>query len=141
MPEATRLVTAGELEKFPRDDRRYELVDGRIIPMSPVAYPRPCGDARCSSCLISCVRSRNLGEVMTEVGFTLRTDPDTVRAPDVAFLRREANPGEGAARVLEGHHPDLAAEVLSPDDRPGRLERRSRSTEVRRSAGAGRRPG
>jgi len=35
MPETSRLVTAEELEKFPRNDHRYELVEGRVIPLSP----------------------------------------------------------------------------------------------------------
>ena len=38
MPEAARLVTAEELERFPSDDRRYELVEGRLVAMTPVSY-------------------------------------------------------------------------------------------------------
>jgi hypothetical protein len=34
MPESARLVTAEELERFPSDDRRYELVEGRLVRMS-----------------------------------------------------------------------------------------------------------
>jgi hypothetical protein len=101
MPEATRLVTAGELEKFPRDDRRYELVDGRIIPMSPVAYQHGRVVTRLLIMLIStCDRETSASH--DGGGFTLRTDPDTVRAPDVAFLRRERIPVKVPARVLEG---------------------------------------
>jgi hypothetical protein len=39
MPESARLVTAEELEKYPDDDYRYELVAGRVIRMSPVRAP------------------------------------------------------------------------------------------------------
>ena len=38
MPDTTRLITAEELERFPGDDNRYELVEGRVIRMSPVGY-------------------------------------------------------------------------------------------------------
>ena len=38
------------------------------------------------------VQSGNLGFVVTEVGFTLKSNPDTVRAPDVAFVRQERRP-------------------------------------------------
>ena len=52
-----------------------------------------------------------------ETGFILNRDPDTVRAPDFAFVAaaRAATPERG---FIPGA-PDLAVEVLSPDDRPG----------------------
>jgi Uma2 family endonuclease len=54
---------------------------------------------------------------VAEVGFVLRRQPDTARAPDVAFLRADRVPrADGATRFAEGA-PDLAVEVLSPDDR------------------------
>jgi Uma2 family endonuclease len=55
-----------------------------------------------------------------ETGFVLSTNPDTVRAPDVAFVRNERIPDplpRGYARFA----PDLVVEVLSPDDRPGEV--------------------
>src|SRR6266699_1925070 len=93
MPETARLVTADELEKFrPADDGRYELAEGRIIRMSPVGYQHGRVVMRLWSMLDTHDRSRNLGVVFPEVGFTLRSNPDTVRAPDVAFIRRERIP-------------------------------------------------
>ena len=35
------------------------------------------------------VKAHKLGAVGTEVGFKLASNPDTVRAPDVSFIRRE----------------------------------------------------
>jgi hypothetical protein len=43
MSNLARLVTAEELEHYPDDDYRYELVAGRVIRMSPVAF-RQSGD-------------------------------------------------------------------------------------------------
>jgi len=63
------------------------------------------------------VESRDLGKVYSETGFVLARDPDTVRAPDVAFVRSERAVATSRA-YFEGA-PDLAVEVLSPDDRPG----------------------
>ena len=64
------------------------------------------------------VMARQLGTFYAaETGFVLSRDPDTVRAPDVAFTRAER-----AAPPVRGFvpgAPDLAVEVLSPDDRPG----------------------
>ena len=52
-----------------------------------------------------------------ETGFLLSRNPDTVRAPDVAFVRAGRPPAPGRGYYLGA--PDLAVEVLSPDDRPG----------------------
>ena len=52
---------------------------------------------------------------MTEVGFKLKSNPDTVRAPDVAFIRRDRIPNVDPRGFWQGP-PDLAIEVLSPDD-------------------------
>lgn len=62
------------------------------------------------------VASKRLGEIASaETGFIIRRNPDTVRAPDVAFVVRERvtlSPEQG---YFPGA-PDLAVEVLSPDD-------------------------
>lgn len=55
-----------------------------------------------------------------DTGFHIATDPDTVRAPDAAFVRKERLaeiPRRGYPRLA----PDLVVEVLSPDDRPGEV--------------------
>jgi Uma2 family endonuclease len=61
------------------------------------------------------LQGRNAGVAVTEVGFKLRTNPDTVRGPDVAFVRQERLPAERLRGYWSGA-PDLAMEVLSPDD-------------------------
>src|SRR5439155_10259700 len=53
-----------------------------------------------------------------ETGFALFREPDTVRAPDIAFVRRERLPDPIPVRYPE-LAPDLVVEVLSPSDRPG----------------------
>jgi len=64
------------------------------------------------------VEERGLGTVYAaETGFVLSRDPDTVRAPDLAFVRADRPPAP--ARGYYPGAPDLAVEVLSPDDRPG----------------------
>jgi Uma2 family endonuclease len=55
-----------------------------------------------------------------ETGFQLATDPDTVRAPDVAFVARDRLPLSGTTGY-PALAPDLAVEVLSPGDRPGEV--------------------
>ena len=67
------------------------------------------------------LRSHPTGRLLAaETGFILSTNPATVRAPDVAFVRLDRIPHPippGYARFA----PDLAVEVLSPDDRPGEV--------------------
>lgn len=116
MPDAMRLVTAAELERFPEDDYRYELAEGRLIRMSPTGFEHSWLVARLMSLLGEHVRSRNLGFVGTELGVKLRSNPDTVRAPDVAFIKADRLPAARPKGFWTGP-PDLAIEVLSPDDR------------------------
>ncbi len=115
MAETTRLVTAADLERFPHDDRRYELVEGRVVRMTPVGYTHSRVVARLLSMLERHVREAHLGVAATELGFKLRSNPDTVRAPDVAFIRRERIPPADPKGFWHGP-PDVAAEVLSPDE-------------------------
>ena len=61
-------------------------------------------------------RSGRLGLVQTEVGFTLSRDPDTVRAPDIAFVRRDRIPPTGVPVAYWELAPDLAVEVISPSE-------------------------
>jgi Uma2 family endonuclease len=118
MSDTTHLVTAEELEKFPDDDYRYELVEGRVIRMSPVGAVHGWVVLHFASQLIQHVDTRRLGFVLTEVGFRLASSPDTVRAPDLAFIRRDRLPEGALPRGFWKGPPDLAVEVLSPDDRP-----------------------
>jgi len=69
--------------------------------------------------LWSFIRPRNLGKLLgAETGFLISRNPDTVRAPDVAFVRAERLP-KGTVRGFFQTPPDLAVEVLSPSDRAG----------------------
>ena len=116
MSNAVPLVTAEELAQFPDDDVRYELVEGRIVRMSPVGFAHGQIVLHLGAKLLEHVRTLNLGVVVTEVGFTLASNPDTVRAPDLAFIRRDRIPSPKPKGFWNGA-PDLAVEVLSPHDR------------------------
>jgi Uma2 family endonuclease len=63
------------------------------------------------------VDENRLGTVYAaETGFTLSTDPDTVRAPDVAFVSRARVEAVGEVEGFWPEAPDLAVEVISPGD-------------------------
>jgi Uma2 family endonuclease len=118
MSDAARLVTADELERFPDDDYKYELVEGRVIRMSPTRAVHGFVVAPLLADMARHAAAHSLGVAFTDVGFRLASDPDTVRAPDVAFIRRERLSAALPRGFWQGP-PDLAVEVLSPDDRPG----------------------
>lgn len=65
------------------------------------------------------VYSHTLGALFgQDTGFRIAADPDTVRAPDLAFVRHDRL-ALIAPRGYAALAPDLVAEILSPDDRPG----------------------
>ncbi|MDQ1557424.1 MAG: hypothetical protein QOD32_484 [Pyrinomonadaceae bacterium] len=69
------------------------------------------------------VAENKLGEVYAaETGFKLKTNPDTVRAPDVSFIRQERVEQVGDTEGFWPGAPDLAVEVNSPGDRIGEVE-------------------
>jgi len=69
------------------------------------------------------VKSNNLGVCFgAETGFKIASDPDTVRAPDVAFVRREKIPESGITKKFWPGAPDLAVEVPSPGDTYAEVE-------------------
>ena len=114
MTVQTRAFTAEELLRMPGDDFVYELVDGELRKMSPAGFEHGRVAMRIGASLSTFVIQRHLGEVTAaETGFVLRRNPDTVRAPGVAFVRQDRLvPSSG---YFPGP-PDLAIEVVSPSD-------------------------
>src|SRR5581483_490289 len=93
-----KLMTAAELERLPRDGQRHELVRGELRTMAPPGFEHGDLTAVFGSSLNLYVRTRKLGKVVIgDVGFRLTSDLDTVRAPNVALVRRERV--EAAGRV------------------------------------------
>lgn len=114
-------MSAEELLRLNMPEARRELVRGELIVREPAGFRHGDVAARLLIAVGTFVESRSLGRVLTaETGFRLRTNPDTVRAPDVAFVRRDRLP-EPPPRGYAAIAPDLVIEVLSPDDRPGEV--------------------
>jgi len=108
---------------MPDDGFRYELVEGELRRMSPSGYNHGKIAARLTGALIQHVEEKELGDVCAaETGFTLKTNPDTVRAPDVAFIRKERVDEVSNTKSYGRGVPDLAVEVISPSDKVGAVE-------------------
>jgi Uma2 family endonuclease len=123
-------LTAEDLWKMGESDARRELVNGEIVEMSPPGSVHGQVAAALCQALREHARRSGAGVVFVETGFVLDVpgDRERVRAPDVSYVRSERLPG---GRVPEGFFPgapDLAAEVLSPDDRSVDVEQRVRDS-------------
>ncbi|MFZ1932397.1 MAG: Uma2 family endonuclease [Thermoguttaceae bacterium] len=94
----------------------FDLVEGELVPMSPPGFDHGCIVGEVYAALREFVRATRLGSVAVEAGFVVSHDPDTVRTPDVAFVRAERVPPGGVRAFFDGA-PDLAVEVISPSDR------------------------
>jgi len=116
-------MTADELLEMPDDGHRYELVKGELIQMSPTGDEHGQVTVALTGPLHMHVKKHKLGRVYAaETGFKLESDPDTVRAPDIAFVSRERVEATGTLTGFRSGAPDLVVEVLSPSDTFGKVE-------------------
>ncbi len=89
--------------------------------MSPSGFRHGRIAATIARILGESVVTHDLGAITgAETGFLLEQSPDTVRAPDVGFVAKDRIPITEPTGFFEGC-PDLAVEVLSPNDRAGNL--------------------
>ena len=108
-------VTAEELLAMPQDGP-CELIAGEIVMMTPAGYQHGEIAGKINTLLGPHAAKNRLGSVVSgEAGFLIARDPDTVRVPDVAFVRRERQPK--SPKAFFPGAPDLAVEVISPTDR------------------------
>ena len=118
---APALLTAEQLLGMSIPNKHVELVRGVLAVREPPGGRHGRIAANVAFELLKHVRANDLGVVYAaETGFTLSRHPDTVRAPDVAFIRRDRLPSPEPT----GYHelgPDLVVELLSPGDRPGEV--------------------
>ncbi len=124
---ARELLTAEDLANLPDRGKRYELVDGVLQMMALGGFEHGRIALRIGSLLDQHVRKNSLGSVCgAETGFIISRNPDTVRAPDVAFVSTATlatiNDPTGFLEVA----PTLVAEVVSPNDRFSDVEEKAR---------------
>lgn len=112
-----RLVTADEMLTLPDDDLRHELVRGEHYVNPPPGARHSKIGIRLIALLLRHLEQGASGEVFgPDAGFILSRAPDTVRAPDVSFVRAERIPTSGVPEGYLDGAPDLAVEILSPTD-------------------------
>ena len=119
----TTRVTAEQLLRMPDDGCRYELVAGELRKMTPAGWRHGTVAGHLHTLLGAHVSEGSLGKVLgAEPGFLLARDPDTVRAPDIAFIHKDRFEGEPPEDAFWPGAPDLAVEVVSPRDTTGEVD-------------------
>lgn len=117
MTTAAKFMSADELLALPPDGQRHELVKGELRTMAPSSFEHGDVTVNLTLPLAQYVKVKKLGTVVgAETGFMIARNPDTVRAPDIAFVRANRVPAKDLQRKFFPGPPDLAVEVLSPSD-------------------------
>ena len=116
MSATTRQMTADELLNLPHDGFRHELIRGELRTMPFRGATEGVIAARVAVSLGGHVRSNKLGSAFIATGFVLGTDPDTVLAPAVSFVRRELEKPSGDSGSYIPGAPDVAVEIVSFTD-------------------------
>lgn len=110
-------MTAEDLLAYRNEPYRQELIEGILHEMEPTGFEHGIISSRTDRLLAAHVEAHDLGVTLAgDVGFKLASDPDTVRAPDVAFVARDRVDTMGIPTGYWPGPPDLAIEVVSPND-------------------------
>ena len=123
MSTTTHLMTAEELIRLDDVSHRHELIKGELLTMSPVGFTHGVVTMNLSTMLHNHVKLNNLGVLVGEVGFKLETNPDTVLAPDIAFITSERVGTRSPGYRLDP--PDLVVEVMSQWDTKPEVDRKT----------------
>ncbi len=118
----TQLHTAEDLLALASTEADYELIEGELVPMVPTNFDHGDLQIAIGTLLRTYVDAQDLGRVVGDTGFTFKRSPDTVLAPDLAFVRTERLPLDRSG--FPDLAPDLAVEIVSPGNTPGELARK-----------------
>jgi Uma2 family endonuclease len=117
-----RLYTPEDLLAMP-DGKNYELVNGRLVERNMGAESSEVGGNLYFQLRLYS-REHDLGRVWpADNGFQCFPHaPGLVRRPDVSFVKKGRLPGGVSPKGWVRIPPDLAVEVVSPNDTVGELE-------------------
>lgn len=105
---------AQDLARLADSDKRYELIRGELIEMPPTKRTHGLLLLTFGARLLAHVMAHQLGQVVADTGFQLSREPDTILAPDLAFISRERVPPLSAD--YDALAPDLVVEIASPSN-------------------------
>ncbi len=116
-PVPDRLFSADEFMALPLNLKLYELVRGVLVRMPMTGYEHGEIETNIIRLLDRHIWPRRLGQITPgDVMFRLERNPDTLRQPDVAFVRADRLPPREQRRSYSPVVPDLAVEIRSPSN-------------------------
>jgi Uma2 family endonuclease len=119
-------LTAEEFAALPLDGLRSELIEGELHTMPPTFDDHGEITMRLSLILGRHLVDQRLGRLYAaETGFLIARNPDSVRAPDIAFIQRDRLPSPRPAPGWVSVIPDLVVEVASSGDRPAEVRQKA----------------
>jgi Uma2 family endonuclease len=113
--DQVQLLTGDEVFAM-GDIGRSELINGRLIVMSPASYSHGIVENNFGAKLGNFAKHQQFGQVLTgDIGIYITRNPDTIHAADVAYISNERFAQVQSKSYLDVA-PELIVEVLSPDD-------------------------
>ena len=117
------LWTAEDLLDFQNSPWQHELIHGVLYRMPPTGFDHGRYESLFSAFLTIHVSTNQLGQVASgDPGFIIARNPDTVIAPDVAYISNERLKSAISTDRFLTIAPDLVAEIVSPNDRPREVQ-------------------
>lgn len=110
------LLTAEELWRLPDNGKRRALVRGEVMETMPPGGQHGALALELGTRLRVWAKRGPDGCVGVESGFILSRDPDTVRGPDIFYVRAERLSDTGIPEAYWEIAPDLAVEIVSPSE-------------------------
>ncbi len=98
------------------NDKRRELVRGEIVNIMPPGGVHGTVALRLGARLEVWATKTSAGNCAVESGYLLARNPDTLRSPDISFVKANRIPPTGVPRAFWPFAPDLAVEIVSPAD-------------------------
>ena len=115
---AKETLITGEALFAMGDIGRCELIEGRIVKMSPTGTEHGKLELRLGHILADFIDETNSGEVLSgETGIYIKQNPDTIRGADLLFISNERWKKRNTARAFLDVAPELVVEIVSPTDR------------------------
>lgn len=125
MTSSKTLLTADQFYDFCcQNEGRYELVDGKVVELAPANEQHGVVALNIGTALNIYSRQQGVGRASVETGYVLRTGPDTVRGPDVAFVVAGKDHWDNLGNRFVAGTPDIAVEVMSPSNTSADIERK-----------------
>ena len=113
---APQVLTAEDLWSLPVTNMRRELVRGQVVEAMPPGGQHGAIAVVLAMLLRLWAQQSAGGYVGVEAGYILSRKPDTVRGPDVSYIRADRLPASGIPEGFWTLAPDLAVEIVSPSE-------------------------